>query len=703
MPLLCASYGAPTGLALTPRSGRRGRVTTPDEAKIATHIRVINSVSIRQGDHPQIPQLIPGLLEGRVTLIAGAAGAGKTTICEQIARHLSSHHQLGRFPLPEAPIGAWLMYLEDDASLAQDRSLRVASIGTLAEDEDGTSKVDYLMGRGWSLEKLAAMLQAAREAGTLPGVIFLDHLRILIGSQPSGISPNDWERRNLLRLVDLAEEYGVHIVVLTHLNKMGGISGTTELIACVDAAYVIEPKDDRAYATLKCYKMRVAPETDYALSRKANGTWAFDDEVYVSETMADGIALDILTVLRAEGRKTLADLCMHHAVPGTRRGIQQALTRARRRGWVINRHGHWEIRATDGDTLLRPDPDAPQPGPITDVRLPDPAPAREPEPEPASQPAPAPARRWDPDAESDTREEGFSGMKALKASIAASRMHPVPYIRPEERDQDPWPRITDDVGGEPRARDWARPGWSVSVRKDPQGGKRTTVIKAPEGMPPGRLITLDRNGSYPSACSSVPLAPNRLLHTGPLDAYDRSQAGIYLIRLPQWREETTPHPLGAMAYRGDDQVIVSTPHMRLLTALARQQRMEPPSILDSWTGRANQSLFEGFYKQARAARVLLVDGDPEAYAQYKTSVSKALRVLWPDKARSPFWRPDWRVSLVAEASVRHWISADKAVQRGATLVTLKSTDEAVFYLAGDATGVPEPYELGKMFGQVKEK
>lgn len=675
-------------------------MTIPDEARINTSARVINSVSIRQGDHPQIPQLIPGLLEGRVTLIAGAAGCGKTTLTEQICRHLSSQRQLGRFPLPEAPIGALLMYLEDDASLAQDRSLRVASIGTLAEDEDGTSKVDYLMGRGWSLEKLKSLLRIHQEAGTLPGIIFLDHLRILIGPQPSGISPNDWERRNLLRLVDLAEEFGVHIVVLTHLNKAGTVSGTTELIACVDAAYIIELKDDRAYATLKCYKMRVAPETDYALSKRANGTWAFDDEVYVSETMADGIALDILTVLRTEGRKTLAELCTHHAIPGTRRGIQQALTRARRRGWVKNRCGHWEIRASQGDTLLRPDPDAP--APVQDVPLPEPdapehAPAAQPEPEPT----PAPSRRWDPDAEPDPAE-GFAAMKALKDSISASRMHPIPYIRPEERDQDPWTKITDDVGGEPRARDWAHPGWTIDVHKDLQTGKRTTRIQAPAGTPPGRLVTLDRNGSYPSACSSVPLAPNKLLHTGPLEAYDRSQAGIYLIQLPQWPENGTPHPLGAMAYRGDRKVIVSTPHMRLLAVLAAQGRMEAPVILDSWTGRANQSLFEGFYKKAKAARELLVDGNPQAYAQYKTAVSKALRVLWPDKARSPFWRPDWRVSLVAEAAVRHWITADKAVQHGATLVTLKNTDEAVFWLPADAP-IPQPYTIGTMFGQVKEK
>lgn len=29
------------------------------------------------------------------------------------------------------------------------------------------------------------------------------------------------------------------------------------------------------------------------------------------------------------------------------------------------------------------------------------------------------------------------------------------------------------------------------------------------------MCLIDRNGSFPSACSAVPLAPNKLLHSGP--------------------------------------------------------------------------------------------------------------------------------------------------------------------------------------------
>lgn len=52
-----------------------------------------------------------------------------------------------------------------------------------------------------------------------------------------------------------------------------------------------------------------------------------------------------------------------------------------------------------------------------------------------------------------------------------------------------------------------------------------------------------RKGTYLSACSAVPLAPNKLLHTGPLNAFDKGQAGIYLIGIPEWNHPGMPHPL----------------------------------------------------------------------------------------------------------------------------------------------------------------
>jgi hypothetical protein len=297
---------------------------------------------------------------------------------------------------------------------------------------------------------------------------------------------------------------------------------------------------------------------------------------------------------------------------------------------------------------------------------------------------PPPALEWF-EREDAPEKSQFQGLAFMKQTIRASHYHPVPVIRKEQRDQEPWTLISERMGGEPREQDWSRPD-------------------VPMG---GQLVLLDRNGSYPSACSSVPLAPNLLTHTGPQAGYDPARAGIYLIDRPEWTDPRMPHPLGHLVARAEPQIWITTPHLKLLTQLAAADRLAPVIIRDSWTGKANSSLFQAFYKAVREARPkYLAQDQPELgqdnpYKIYKLSVSRPLRLLWPKKASSPFWRPDWRVSMVAEASVRHWVKADRAVQQGAFLVTLRNVDEALFWTPDGE--LPPGYVEGSAFGEVKRK
>lgn len=671
-----------------------------------------------------------------MTILAGAGGVGKTFLAEQTARHIASGVQLGRFPLPsEGPAVVWALFLEDVAALTQARSLDVAELGSLPEDhqepDTGADTLWYCDDSLRGIASLRARLQEAKERGTDPGpqvpeLVIIDYLHLFIGSQPAGSSPVEWERRKLTDLRELAIEYGFHVLVLTHMNKEGKVNGTAALLNACDSLFVVESKDDRNYASLTCMKMRVGPMTDYALSRRANGTWGFDDQVFVSEALAEGIMRDVLAVLRVEGPKTLSQLVMHQAIPGTRDAIRQALTRGRRRKWVTTYAGHWRIVPGAGDTNLQA-PDVPTPAPADGDRGPDglyvtgeplachrcgqPTPYRRGGAPmhlgdfcsaPATAPAAAevPAQRassevekveppasdlqWTDDQDAAERSK-FAGLDLMKKTIAASRFHPLPVVPKELREQEPWTLITERMGGEPSAKCWER-------TELPLGGK---------------LVLIDRNGSYPSACSSVPLAPNKLVHTGPLEAYDTARAGIYLVTLPTWTNEKLPHPLGAMAYRGEDQVWITAPHLKLISALRNDGHLGEFSILDSWTGKANASLFQAFYKAARDRRpeFLALDdpakGQENPYLQYKQSVSRPLRLLWPKGARSPFWRPDWRVAMVAEASVRHWLKASAAVRQGAFLVALRNVDEALFWTEDGA--LPYGYEEGPAFGQVKRK
>jgi len=310
------------------------------------------------------------------------------------------------------------------------------------------------------------------------------------------------------------------------------------------------------------------------------------------------------------------------------------------------------------------------------------------------------------DEEDEPEGHVFPALKILKDAVGRSKMHPIRVIRKEERDHGPWPLISEHMDGEPR---WVHP--DVTATRVPHiraNGRRVRrdQIDVPDSFGEGVLCLIDRNGSFPSACSAVPLAPNKLLHTGPLDAYDKAGAGIYLIDIPEWTRTDMPHPLGRIADRpdADGRAWVTTPHIKQLVKLVRDNHLDAmPTIHDSFTGKANESLFKPFYEATRKTRTELVQIGGDPYKAYKTRLSIALRLLWPKRPsqRSPFWRPDWRMSMVAEASVRHWTVAFKAVQEGHTLIALRNVDQAIFWTPPGTP--PSTYRIGTGFGEVKAK
>lgn len=316
---------------------------------------------------------------------------------------------------------------------------------------------------------------------------------------------------------------------------------------------------------------------------------------------------------------------------------------------------------------------------------------------------PAPEEEQTPDLqpgdEHEPKDTVFPGLAILRESISRSKMHPLPAVRADQHEAEPWSLFREFMDGEPR---WVHP----EVERVRNGAGQRDTLTVPDTFAPGTQCTIDRNGSYPSACSAVPLAPNKLLHTGALPERTRDQAGIFYIDVPTWAHTQMPHPLGRLADRADahGRVWAVTSHIQLIERLIKSGHItDPLQIHDSWTGRANESLFQHFYKEARRARTELIDNGGAPYADYKRRLSIALRLLWPkgDTVKSPFWRPDWRMSVVAEASVRHWVTAWKAVQAGHTLIALRNVDEAVFHTPDGAA--PDTYKVGTGFGEVKVK
>jgi hypothetical protein len=293
----------------------------------------------------------------------------------------------------------------------------------------------------------------------------------------------------------------------------------------------------------------------------------------------------------------------------------------------------------------------------------------------------------------DDPEVRWGGMSAMRDSIRTSKMKPVPWIPPP---------------GDPRAKDGMQtrdlPQWQAAEQVSTGAfAWRHPGIDDLDGD--ALVITIDRNMSYPSACSSVPVAPN-VLRRARLDEDPKAAglAGIARVIAPQWPDARLPHPLGRDAVPGKP-LVIPTGSLEELWALHRDGLIDEPAVTGAYVGRRNTSLFEPFYKAVTGARKEHA-ADPAMTLAIKRSSSIAVRLLYPKAAKSPFWRPDWYGALVGQAMIRHWIRARQAVDAGAVLIGLGSVDEAAYLIPGGtdpATWIPAPYQEGTGPGQVKRK
>jgi hypothetical protein len=276
----------------------------------------------------------------------------------------------------------------------------------------------------------------------------------------------------------------------------------------------------------------------------------------------------------------------------------------------------------------------------------------------------------------------WNPLEVLMGGLERSRMHPVARLNGQQLGAGAYKLITRRMGGEHR---WIYDG------EQPQGGE---------------VLTLDRNGSFPSSCSSVPLPCGALTRTGALPngigrGNDR-RAGIFRIAIPQWTDPRIGHPLGVLAEGRAGHAWITTPHLLLLDRLARAGAIAAVAIEDSYTARSTPNLLKPLYDAYAAERPkVLAAGDPDAYKAFKRRTSQALALLWPIEASSPINRPDWRVSMVAEASVRHWAWAWKAVAQDVMVLRLGSVDETDVWTPDGA--VPAPYRHGTGLGEVDIK
>lgn len=616
--------------------------------------------------------------------------------------------------------------------------------------------------------ELEKTLRDAAHNGRPYRFIRIDTMRMFMGPPPLGVNAYDWDAQCLIRVNKLARDLEAAIVVIHHPNKSGEVSGSVGIEGSCTAAYRLERKAGEDEGLLRCTKNRVGPEQSWPMEfdMAGGGTWKFSDEITAAQAANTGVKRAIIDHLTAHGPAAGTDIRAALA-PARDRTVRVMLTRLAADGWITRTtDGLWMLTPDPNSTPDRPDastkegpaapsarpaaagagapdqepqPSTPGGGTCAACRTPmtiiEPGqqfhPMCEPDPGPC---APTPAAPGSPDPEPDPEPDvdaddpfgadvdetcgicgeprtnadqhpdcvpqagtgtgaRWGGMDAMRESLKTSRMKPIPWIPPSGHQA-------------------AKPGFQN--RDMPQWRAAETVDigafawrPADIGDLDGRqlVLTIDRNMSYPSACSSVPVAPNTLKAV-PLDGDPKAAglAGIVRIVVPAWARDDLPHPLGRKARPGE-QIVIPSGSLEELWALHREGLIGQPEVTGAFLGRRNTSLFEPFYKTVRAARTEHSD-DPAMTGAVKRSSSVAIRLLWPRAAKSPWWRPDWYGAIVGQAMIRHWIRARQAVDAGAQLVGLGSVDEAAFLIPAGAdpdTWLPDPYKRGTGPGQVKTK
>jgi hypothetical protein len=692
---------------------------TIDPRNLPTSFTITQARAADLGEHPR---LLDGFLYVGLTVLFSEPGLGKSMMAQAVEEHLAFGRPFGVWD-PERHHRCLVLDFEGDMRLAAERSLTNTPWGLLASDHGHPMAADIEYETEWPgdgffgrLGALEQRLEMAAQQGHPYSYVRIDTLRMFLGAKPHGVNAYEWDAACLQRLNHMAIRQNVALVLIHHTNKAGEVSGSTGVAgSSVVVAQLKRNPDNDDECLLVSHKVRVDAPFRYAVMMDDRGRWEFTEDITPTQAALSGIKRSVVNLITARGPRTMADIrdalpeCNPHA-------LKTAVRRLRDEYVLVYRHGMWQFTQQTiaehpkclacGDPMevyergqrLHPTCEPSEAeratvekwlGPQAAAVIPAPAPApavavmEEPRQHPADEPDEEPEPD-EPDEHPETQK--WPALRELQAAIAKSRMKPLPRVPKDERESKPWSLITERLDGHFRTKSW--------TGELPDDCEYVAIF--------------DRNGSYMSACSSVPVAPNKLTHTGPLSQDERRErAGVVCILKPRWDRTDIPHPFG----RAVEGVETGEPAWVTTSALETwDQRVakglpdfEPVTVVDSFTGIRNTSLFEPYYLWSRMVRETT---SGEERVEAKRAMSSALRLLHPRKARSPFWRPDWHKAILAQAAIRHWVKAYQAVEQGAVLLSIGAVDEVAFAVpAGEdpTLWVPPGYRMGQGYGEVKHK
>src|SRR3954463_7338100 len=201
----------------------------------------IKPIRLADVEAPHVPRMSTGIAEldrvlgggvvpGSLVLIGGSPGIGKSTITAGALGNL-------------AGAGRSVLYVSGEESAAQVK-LRAERLGASALEVPIVAETD--------LDAVEATLEAER-----PDVCVVDSVQTLYASGMTGAAGSVGQVREVAgRLMRVAKERGVAVLLVGHVTKEGALAGPRVLEHLVDCVLQFEGERERTYRTLRALKNR---------------------------------------------------------------------------------------------------------------------------------------------------------------------------------------------------------------------------------------------------------------------------------------------------------------------------------------------------------------------------------------------------------------------------------------------------------------
>jgi len=279
-----ASGNLPAVTAVTHQRDRPGRHVKPVTVSGDTSAPIVTghngqrciswtAADLLAEDFPDPRWAVPGLFPEGLTLLAGAPKVGKSWLCLGLALAVASGGRaLGSIPVER---GAALYLALEDTPRRLQRRLRHMLAGDPAP-EGLTLAVESPTGQAGMI-KIAEWIERPHQAR--PRLVIIDVLERLRGMPPPGQSAYSADYRAISEIKEVADAYGVSIIVITHVRKvtaddfLSEISGTLGLSGAADTICALKRSRGEMDGVLHVTG-RDVDEESYALAFAAElGAW----------------------------------------------------------------------------------------------------------------------------------------------------------------------------------------------------------------------------------------------------------------------------------------------------------------------------------------------------------------------------------------------------------------------------------------------